>query len=211
MLKKLYVKDKKIVILIVIIIACLISIPFFLYRSPYELIVTSPTNNKIGKSGEVIEFKLIFEQKGGISDRQYEISNIETVGDWEINIDGTSIRVPPNSVKEIYFIINIPDNGENGEKLYIRFDLTDRMSEQQGDHYLSGVIFTVRIDNRDPPEIEIDEGYLRESYSSYNLRLSPFVFIPVAMIVICVIILFILIKVQTDKKQSEFPNFKQKE
>jgi hypothetical protein len=83
--------DKKIITFIVIIVICIVSIPFFLYLITYKLIALSPINTKISKTVETIKFIVTFGMKCGIFERHIDLDNIEKEGDWDFIIDKPSI------------------------------------------------------------------------------------------------------------------------
>ena len=122
MLRKLLFTDKKVAVLFLVIIVCIISFPFFLYTVHYELIVIAPITNKIAKSGETVEFYIIFDLEGGNTVKVIEITNIDKEGDWNIGYGGRTIRVSPDSVKNVTITVNIPEDAEDFDQYYFEFD-----------------------------------------------------------------------------------------
>ena len=155
-----------------------------------------PIRNKIGKAGETIEFEMIFEQKNGI-ERQYVIRNIVIYeGDWNVNNNITSIYVQPDSTEMIYITIKIPENAQNGDEYYLDFDCFEKEDEAERVNSCGGS-FTVTVDNRDPPEIEVKPGHGSINSSGISPYFSPFLFIPLIVIIFC---LYLLIMALIDRR-----------
>lgn len=193
-----YFKDKKVLGLIIVIIVCIISIPFFTYSVPYELNRTVPNTGRTGKAGETVEFIIIFEQIGGNSDKVIEITNIDKVGDWDVISGGRTVIVHPDSFYNVTISVNIPEDANNWDEYYFDYEL-------QGDYQDNGRL-TVVVDNNDPPELNTHFGSSRGMQGSSDLALSPFVFILEAIIVSCVILLFIFVKKSKDNEKESEPS-----
>ncbi|UCG68690.1 MAG: hypothetical protein JSV09_12930 [Thermoplasmata archaeon] len=199
MLKKLFITNKKVAALFLVIIVCIISFPFFLYTVHYRLSVTAPITNKIAKSGETVEFNITFELEGGNSVKVIEITDIDKVGDWNIGYGGRTIRISPDSIKNVTITVNIPEDAENFKRYSFEFDL-------RGDYYMENLRFRVTVDNHEPPLTDRYAGSIRGMEGGSDLGLSPFVFIPEAIIIICVILLFIFVrKARSNEKQNQPP------
>ena len=192
----IYFKDKKVLGLIIVIIVCLISIPFFTYTVPYELNKTVPYANRAVKAGETVEFNIIFEQIGGNADKVIKITNIDQVGDWDVKSGGRTVIVHPDSFNNVTITVNIPEDAKNWDEYYFDYEL-------QGDCQDNGRL-RVTVDNHEPSELDPYFGSSRSMQGSSDLALSPFVFILEAIIVICIILLFVFVKKgQPNKKGKE--------
>jgi hypothetical protein len=195
MLKKLYNSQKKVAIIIVILLITFLLLPYFLYR-PCEMNRFVPIRNKIGKAGETVEFELIFEQRNGI-ERQYVIRDIIIrEGDWKFSNNASSIYVQPDSTVIIYITIEIPEDAQNGDEYYLDFDCYEKKDEAKKVNSLGGS-FTVTVDNREPPEIEVKPGYGSITSSGSCSYFSPFLFIPFIIIIFC---LYLLIMALTERR-----------
>ncbi|UCE35898.1 MAG: hypothetical protein JSW00_10040 [Thermoplasmata archaeon] len=187
MLKKFYDSNKKLVVIIVILLISLYLLPFLSQR-PCKMNISVPIRNKIGKAGETVEFKMIFEQKNGF-ERHYVIRDVVIYeGDWEFSIEGTSIYVPPDSTVKIYITIKIPEDAQNGDEYYLYFDCYEKKDEAKKVNPHGGS-FTVTVDNREPPVIEVRPGHGYSNSTSSCFYLSPFLFIPLGVIIFCVFLL----------------------
>jgi hypothetical protein len=149
-----------------------------------------PIRNKIGRAGETVEFEMIFEQKNGY-EREYVIRDIVIYGgDWKISNNGSSIYVPPDSTVKIYITIKIPEDAQNGDDYYFDFGCYEKKDEAERVNSCGGS-FTVTVDNRDPPEIEIDPGYGYLNSTGSCFYLSPFLIIPIGVIIFCIFLLIL--------------------
>lgn len=194
---KLFFKDKKILPLILIIIICIVITPFFVNPVNSDLWVSLPQNNKIGKAGETVEFNLTYTHDGGEYDKVIEITNIDKIGDWSIGSGGRTVTLPPDSRRTVIISVNIPENASNNDYYYFNFDL-------RGDFHRNDREFTVTVDNRDPPKIYVSHDSSNSGVGATDFALTPFVFIPEVIIVICVILLFVFAKKsKSDEMESE--------
>jgi hypothetical protein len=191
-----YFKDKKVLGLIIIIIVCLISIPFFTYSVPYELHRTSQYKGKDAKAGETVNFQIIFSQVGGNSDKVIRIIETGKVGDWRIENNEKTIIVPPDSTRNITITITVPEDAQTRDEYYYEYELQGGYQDQDD--------FRVNVDNTDSYSGDPYFGSSRGMQGSSDLALSPFVFILEAIIVICIILLFVFVKKgQPNKKGKE--------
>ncbi len=120
MLEKLYNSQRKVAVILVILLITFILLPNFLYTQ-YELYDNIHSNRTIARAGETVEFEWSFEQVGGI-ERHYEIRDIEIFGgEWDISIDGNQFSVPPDSTVTILITVIIPEDAENEERFHLQF------------------------------------------------------------------------------------------
>jgi hypothetical protein len=178
--------DTKLVILIIILLFFLLLLPNFFFDIE-ENIVKTESNIKTVRAGESVNFTLIFIRNGGFFDKEYKISYDEALpirGEWNVSLNGTTIKVPPDSMKEFQFSINIPNDAEDGEDYYYQFTLTH---SDMGGYSRSSVTFFVEIDNNITSELAEGQMYERSEHSSFQP--SIFALIPIVGIIICIVLL----------------------
>jgi hypothetical protein len=176
-------KDKKEIILFIILILSVFSMAWLLNGREVNTISTDKTVAYVN-AGETVNFTLIFVQEGGFFDEHYEMTDFEIEGNWVISMKGTSIYVSADSRKEIKFSINTPENAEDGDDYYYEFALINKPTE----HTYEIWSFHVHINNSVSSEIAEGFGFSRSEGKS--LQYTPLVLIPIIIIVFCIILLY---------------------
>jgi hypothetical protein len=177
---------------VIIIVICIISIPFFIYSVPYEIRLYEPHFQGWGRAGGTVEFQVRFEMIGGNRDRIVEINIHDSDGEWEIVPNENPFTINPDSTKVISLICHIPIDAHDGEGYFIMYDL-------DGDYDSSNEELIVNVENSREHDTVISSNDWSEYESGGDYALSSLVFIPEVIIVVGIIVLQILIRKEKNK------------
>jgi hypothetical protein len=184
--------DKRLKSITIVLIICIISIPFFVSITPYTIYIDHPYDRKKGAAGDTIEFTINLEMEGGHYIRDINIHTSNGVGVWEMEPKDTSFSLEPDSTYDIILRCHIPEDAQDNDEYGINYNF-------DGDFVFSSRHLLVLVDNDREDSYLIGGGSSRGGRSANDLGLSPLVFIPEAIIVICLILLLILIKNNQNK------------
>ncbi len=185
--KKLpFFMDKRIRPLIFIIIVCIVSIPFFARGVPYDFDVDYPSSHVNARPGDVVDFVIVMNLEGGNFNRHIIIYILGSKGDWELIPDQSSIIVVPDSRREITFRCTVSVNATEGEEYTLEYQFKSGLNTHTDD-------LTVTVDSTGFIHQPVVGGGGGLGVTGTDPGITYLVFIPEAILVVCVIIIFIIV------------------
>jgi hypothetical protein len=179
--------DKRIRPLIFIIIVCIVSIPFFARGVPYDFDIDYPSSHVDARPGDIVNFVLVLNLEGGNFNRHIIIYILETEGDWEVIPEESSIIVAPDSRREITFRCTVSVNATEGEVYTLEYLFKSGLNTHTDD-------LEVTVDSMGFIHQPVVGGGGGLGVSGTDPGVTYLVFIPEAILVVCVIIIFIIVR-----------------
>ncbi|SVB63080.1 uncharacterized protein METZ01_LOCUS215934, partial [marine metagenome] len=114
----------------------------------YILSSTTPSNSKVGASGETIPFQLIITNLGNDVD-YVNLPSPELPSGWTGTYTDSSFTLQPSESKTIYLNVKVPENVFGGNNT-----ITSKVSSDQSGQ-VETLVFTVYIDEKADIDIEL--------------------------------------------------------